>query len=354
MQFTSTVKDLLKPLAFANSAVASKATLVLSHALVCVSDGKLSATCTDLDTWAESSRAVTSVADGSCCVPARKLIEFLGSLPPTSEIEVKLLDNGKLQINCGTSKSFIAVISTEEFPALQKIKGHDVSFDADLLASMLSKVSYAQSTDYSRQVLNGVFFEFKDSALNLVAIDGRRLAKCSTESKGDGDHIIPTNLVKLLSMALKSGGEMEATFGENMVKFSGKDWAVGGKKVEGNFPNYRQVIPNPDKSLSVDRNTLIDVVKRAKIFTNEKSISVNLESQGSELKVTANTGENAFSETIECKGDTISIAFNPDYFLDQIEATTREVLELQFIDELSPLLVKEDDYTAVIMPMRQS
>lgn len=354
MKFTAKTKELLKAVAFAGSVVSGKHQIPSLSCLLLNSDGgTLSLTGSDLDVWLTTKLECQISEGGSIGIPSKLIQSFLSSLE-SEEIRFEQV-KGRIKVSCGRSKAEFPTVEAEEFPKIPEVKGSEADFTADTLASKLRQVIHAASTDASRHFLNGVLFEFKDNALNLVATSGPRLAKSSIDCKGSGEYIIPTKFASLLLSALEiSDGDVSACFSENIAEFSSGQWTVQGKLIECLFPNYRQVIPNDSNPLTVERETLREVVKRANLFTDDRNSAVKLFSDGKSLEVCAGNADRSFSESIPADGAEVKIAFNPVYLLDVLAATKGDKVQLGVIDGLSPLLVKEGDFTAVVMPQRLS
>ena len=233
---------------------------------------------------------------------------------------------------------------------------------------MLRKTAFAISTDETRFVLNGIFFNLKDHKITMVATDGRRLALVDEEvdipAQSDGEFIVPTKAINELTRLLTSTGDVEVKFTDNQVAFSLRDdknssVLIISKLIEGNYPNYRQVIPGETKErIALAREELLHALRRAEIMTSEKSNSVKLSFTKNNLAITANTpdiGEARESIAINYKGRDLAIAFNPTYLMDPLKSLENDEIYLELIDELSPGVVKiNGPFLYVLMPMRMS
>jgi len=231
---------------------------------------------------------------------------------------------------------------------------------------MVKKTSFAVSTDESRYVLNGLFVSLKEGKMTVVATDGRRLALVDEEveisEKSSGEFIIPAKAVNELTRLFQEKGEVEIKLGENQASFALKDdkgfsVLLITKLIEGNYPNYRQVIPNEMKErVSLVREELLHALRRAEIMTSEKANSVKLTFSRNNLTITANSpevGEARETIAISYKGNDISIAFNPSYLIDPLNALTEDEVFFELIDELSPGVLKiNGPFLYVVMPMR--
>jgi DNA polymerase-3 subunit beta len=233
---------------------------------------------------------------------------------------------------------------------------------------MMLKTSFAVSTDESRYVLNGIFISLKDHKMTMVATDGRRLALVDGEvdiaEKSGGEFIVPAKAVYELNRLLQDKGDLEIKFGENQASFTMKDdkgfsVLVITKLIEGNYPNYRQVIPAETKErVPLNREEFLQALRRAEIMTSEKANSVKLTFGKNNLAITANSpevGEARETLAVNYKGKEIAIAFNPRYLIDALNALSEDEVFFELIDELSPGVLKiNGPFLYVVMPMRLS
>jgi DNA polymerase-3 subunit beta len=202
----------------------------------------------------------------------------------------------------------------------------------------------------------------------MVATDGRRLALADEEvdipPESDGEFIVPTKAINELNRLLGTNGEVEVKFTDNQAAFALRDEKgfsilIISKLIEGNYPNYRQVIPAETKErIALGREELLHALRRAEIMTSEKSNSVKLSFTKNNLAITANTpdvGEARESIAVNYKGPDIAVAFNPVYLMDPLKALENDEVYLELIDELSPGVLKiNGPFLYVLMPMRMS
>jgi DNA polymerase-3 subunit beta len=243
-----------------------------------------------------------------------------------------------------------------------------VTVTQEKLKGMMKKTSFAISTDEARYVLNGIFISLKDHKMTIVATDGRRLALVDEEvdvsEKSQGEFIIPSKAVNELNRLLQDKGEVVIKYAENQAEFTLKDEkgftvVIVTKLIEGNYPNYRQVIPAETKErISLPREEFLHALKRAEIMTSEKANSVKMAFGKNNLAITANSpevGEARESIAVNYKGKEIAIAFNPKYLIDPLNALANDEVFIELIDELSPGVLKiNGPFLYVVMPMRLS
>jgi DNA polymerase-3 subunit beta len=278
-------------------------------------------------------------------------------------------DKNTCSVRSGASFYKINGLSADEFPPLPKFKEEKkVNLSQETVRGMLKKTKFSISTDESRYVLNGIFFSLKDQKMTMVATDGRRLALVDEEvevsEKSQGEFIVPAKAVAELDRLLLEKGDVEIRYAENQASFNLKDEKGSSiliitKLIEGNYPNYRQVIPNEVKErVSLIREEFLHALRRAEIMTSDKSNSVKLTFGKNNLAITANSpevGEARESLAINYKGKEMAIAFNPKYLIDPLNALTNDEVFIELIDELSPGVLKiNGPFLYVVMPMRLS
>lgn len=348
--------------------VSSRTTLpILSNVLLHADEGKVEFTATDLDVTVACKVEAKVNKPGSTTVPVKKLFGIVREL--NGDIEIETDEKNVTSIRSGGSFFKIHGLAAEEFPPLPKFKDDKkVNLTQETIRGMLKKTSFAVSTDESRYVLNGIFISLKDGKMTLVATDGRRLALVDEEvdisEKSSGEFIVPAKAVTELTRLLQDKGEVELKFGENQASFALKDEKgfsvlLITKLIEGNYPNYRQVIPGEAKErISLGREELQQALRRAEIMTSEKANSVKLTFGKNTLAITANSpevGEARETLAINYKGKEIAIAFNPRYLIDPLAALAEDEVFFELIDELSPGVLKiNGPFLYVVMPMRLS
>ncbi len=369
MKLTITKDQLISGLQAVQNVVSSRTTLpILSNVLLRAEGERLEFTATDLDVTIASSVAATVAKPGAATVPVKKLFGIVRELS-VGEIDLEVDDKNVCSVRSGASFYKIHGLAADEFPPLPKFKDDKkVTLPQDKIKGMMKKTSFAISTDESRYVLNGIFLSLKDHKLTMVATDGRRLALVDEEvdiaDNSQGEFIVPAKAVNELNRLLLDKGEVEIRYTENQASFTLKDdkgssVLIITKLIEGNYPNYRQVIPNEVKErISLSREEFVHALRRAEIMTSEKSNSVKLTFGKNNLAITANSpevGEARESLAINYKGKEMSIAFNPKYMIDPLNALTDDEVFIELIDELSPGVLKiNGPFLYVVMPMRLS
>jgi DNA polymerase-3 subunit beta len=353
---------LLSGLQIVQNVVSTRTTLpILGNALVQAADGKLIISTTDLDTGIRASVEADVMKAGATTLPARRLFSIVRELP-AAELTLEVDSKQVATITSGSSFFRIMGLPEEDFPPFPKGEGAKTfKLPQGVFRDMLRRTAYAISTDESRYVLNGVLLSFKDNKLALVATDGRRLALVEQElefPKGsEVEAILPTKAVQELSRILRDEEPLTISFGENQVSFDLGTTFLYSKLIEGNYPNYKQVVPAEAKDrIILERELFLNAVRRVALLSSEKSNSVKLIFSKNNLDITANTpevGEAKESLAITHKGKDFSIAFNPEFLMDPLKNIDADEIFFDFIDELSPGVIKYNrPFLYVIMPMR--
>jgi len=354
--------------------VGSKAAMpILSNVLIEAEKDCISLTTTNLDLGIRCKIKAEVKEGGSVTLPVKRLATIVRELPNV-DVAFDSTANHQVKIASGGSNFRIMGIGAEEFPKLpDSTDDKTYTLDQGEIATMLSNVSYAQSTDETRFILNGVYFNFKDEKLTLVATDGRRLALVSKElavpATSAGAIILPAKTVAELLRLLGKGDKLKIAFNERRAAFqidTGKDTSglidsiyLFSKVVEGNYPNYQQVIPKEThQRIKLERELFLQCVHRAALVTSEKSNSVKIKLSSNLLEITASSpdfGESHESMAIAYSGVDLQVAFNPQFVMDPLRALTKDEVFFELKDEVSPGVFKTlESFVCVIMPVRLS
>jgi DNA polymerase-3 subunit beta len=362
MKFSVSKDKLLEGLSIVQNVVSTRTTLpILSNVLLQASEGEIRLTTTDLDVGVRGSVEAQVERSGATTLPARRLFSIVRELP-AAEIYVDVDSKNLASIRSGPSYFKILGLPEEEFPPLPRFDDAKIFNIAQKdLKDGLKKTSYAISTDETRYVLNGTLFSFKDNKLTLVATDGRRLALVDLELEfprsQEIDVIVPTKAVTELQRLVKDEGDVKVSIGENQIAFEINQTLLVSKLIEGNYPNYRQVIPSEAKErITLERETLLNAVRRVALLASEKSNSVKLSFSKGNIDIVATTpevGEARESLVVMYKGREFSIAFNPEFLMAPLRNLSTDEVYLDLIDEMSPGVIKiAGPFLYVLMPMR--
>lgn len=374
MKFRISKEKFLEGLQQVQNVVSSRATLpILSNVLLEAKDGALTLTTTDLDVTVRGRVApkdgndvttITVEEPGAITLPARRLASIVRELP-ASEVDVTVNDEHTATLKCGNSLFKLLGLPPNEFPPPPKIENEKVFVLAQrTLRDGLKKTAYAISTDETRYVLNGIFCQFKDGKMTLVATDGRRLAMTDYEVEFPAENecsvIIPTKAVHELQRLLKDDeSELRMRVGARQIAFELNQNLLFSKLIEGNYPNFRQVIPGAAKErVTLDREVFLQAAQRVSLLAADKSNSVKLNFRRNNIEITANSadiGDAREELPVKYSGPDMTIAFNPDYLVAPFRNLDTDEVFLDLIDEVSPGVIKiNSPFLYVLMPMRVS
>lgn len=364
MKFSVSKEKLNEGLQAVQNVVSTRTTLpILSNVLIQATESGLTLTTTDLDVGIRIQVEATVEKTGGTTLPARRLSSIVRELP-SSDIQFEVDSKNSASIRCGASFFKILGLPEEEFPPLSRFENARVfNIKQKELKDGLKKTAYAISTDETRYVLNGVLHSFKENKLSLVATDGRRLALVDIELEfprsQETEVIIPTKAITEISRLLKDDGEVKVSVSDNQVAFELNNTLLVSKLIEGNYPNYRQVIPGEARErVILERESFLNCVRRVAILASDKSNSVKLIFSKNNIDITANTpdvGEARESVAVTYKGKDMAIAFNPEFLMAPLRNLPNDEVFLDLIDEMSPGVIKiQTPFLYVLMPMRIS
>ncbi|MEA2507874.1 MAG: polymerase subunit beta [Actinomycetota bacterium] len=375
MKFRCERDDLLDAVQFSSRAISNRATLpVLSGLRIDASEeGKVSVAATDLELTMETVFQAGVDTPGTCIVPGRLFGEMIRSLSPG---QVNLMGgDAEVEIGSGRGQFRVKSLAQDDYPALaieerDDDEGIRIEVQGPQLANALSQVVKSASSDESRQVLTGVLWEMTAGTLTLAATDSYRLAVRTLEVGGgpaeEKKVILPARALGELARALQGGATVSVMIKENLIIFSigstagaGSESVIGSRFIEGEFPKYRQLIPQGyANELTVDREALLDVVRRVGLLAqNNLPVKLRLDS---ELEISAHTpdvGEGQEVLDAEYKGEPLVIAFNPQFLNDGASAIRETRLVIQAGDGLKPAILRgadEEGFTYLLMPVRLS
>lgn len=384
MELRIPVADLSRALALAQGVVQRKNTMpILSHVLLDASaptgggSGKLTLSATDLDVGLRTERACEITTPGSVTIAVRALADMVRELPGP-DVSLKRLPNQHVEVKSGRTRARLMALSADEFPSLPPYADATfVSLDTTLLIDAIDKTLYAASQDETRYNLNGVLFEppglnggNPDGPLTLVATDGHRLVRVERTFEGAAKFALKAPVIlprkglgELRRILASDAGEesktIELGFKDQHCVARRGNTLLGMRLVDGQFPDYRQVIPKlADKIVRIARQDLVDSLKRVSVLAQDRTQAVKLVLGKDTLVVTCtnpDAGEISDDVPVEYAGQTIEVAFNARYLLEALQSLTDKNVLLKLIDNLSPgLLVGVDEprHLCVVMPMR--
>lgn len=362
MKLNITKLSLLEGLQVVQNVVGVRSTLpILANVLLTSDEDKIWLTTTDLEVSVRCGIEADVEDGGMTTLPVRRLSSIVRELPD-AQIRVDVDEDDVASVTCGASYFKIIGMSQEEYPPVSNPEEkHCYHIAQGTFREMLRKTSYAASTDETRFVLNGVLLSFREEKLTMVATDGRRLALIESEvefpDEAEADMILPSKAVQELLHVLGEEGDMKIYARENQIVFEFDDVFIASKLIDGNYPNYRQVIPSQcDERVTVEREMLLTALKRTSLLNTDKTNATKLTFSENKLLVTTNTpdvGEAEETVPIKYTGKEVSVAFNSEFAMDPLRQLSSDEVFIELTDELSPGVIKSDmPFLYVLMPVR--
>ncbi len=365
MKFRCERDTLADAVATAQRAVASRtgAMPVLSGLRVTLSDGSLELVGTDLELTIRVQIPASTDGEGSAVVPARLFSEIVHKLEDGT-VSVEFVDDDA-RIEAGRFATTLRTLAAGEFPRLSEPAEGGVRVDAAAFAEALRQVVPGASRDDARPILTGVLLTASSGGLRLVATDSYRLALrdlqgVSMLEEGQRVLVAAKGLGEVQRLLSGATGEIEVVLGEREVMFRVESTEVTTRLIEGDFPNYQQLIPSgyPNR-LTVSRDALQSAVNRVRLVGQSKDtapIRLGMSSEGLELSAIAQDVGEAH-EAVEAKyeGTDLTVAFNSQFLLDGIDAAASEEVAIESIDPLKPAVIRatgSPDFLYLLMPVR--
>jgi DNA polymerase-3 subunit beta len=307
-----------------------------------------------------ASVACQTEGEASTVVPGRLLTDLVRLLPDETVTLAQEEGDGVVSVTSGSHTSRLNVYSAEDFPRLPPADGQLHAVEAAALLETIEKVGRAASRDESRPVLTGILVRFEGDKLVMAATDSYRLAVKETPLTAAGpdlEAIIPARALQELARLAAASDEVQLGVHENHVLFSAGDVWLTSRRIDGQFPNYGQLLPETfEIEIAVPRMPLLEVVRRAGLMA-QRNAPLRLRFADGELTVSAQTqdvGEATESLPIDFSGEELEIGFNPDFLRDGLDAVKGDTVQLKLINRLRPGLIAspEESFWYLIMPIR--
>jgi len=361
MKFKVNKEALSKGIEVIQNVISTKATLpILSNFLIETQKNNLRLTATDLNIGISCVIPVDIQEQGAITIPAKR---FSGIIRELSEedVEVNTKKNNIVIIETKSCQFKIIGLPPEEFPRLPDFKDKEaIKLEQAGLKQMLNQTSFAVSLDETRYILNGILFKIDQGNLTLVATDGKRLAIISKKLKQvtnkDVHIIIPIKTIQELLRNLTDEGEVSLVIDSNQALFDFGDAVIISRLIEGEFPDYQQVIPEASETkIKISREQFLLAIRRASLLATPDYQAVKLEVFKEKLvisKSTPDVGESREEVAIENSGKELVVGFNPAYLIDVLKNLAKETIEFELAGSEKPGVIRDNGYIYIVLPMR--
>lgn len=363
MKFICEKQKLQEGISISSKAITGKTTMpILEGIYISAKDNQLKLIGSDMDVSIETMVDADIKEEGSIVIDSRIFGEIIRKLP-NSEIIIETLENEIIQITCQKSVFNLVYMNGEDYPELPKInESLSVEVPQNILKSMIRGTSFAIAQDETRPILQGILFEVKDKKLNLVALDGYRLA-IRTEFLDNDNNIevvIPGKTLNEVSRILEDISDIvKITFTDNHILFNLSNTKIISRLLDGKFVNYSSLLPQEYKILlDVKKQELQNCIERASLMAKDSNSNlIKLDIQEENMIITSNSQLGKVREelNINLQGGEIQIAFNSKYLLDVLKNIEDDEVKLEMTSGVSPCVIKcknTDNSKYLVLPVR--
>ncbi len=372
MKITCVQENLNKALIGVSRIISLKSSLpILDNILLTTDKGRLKISTTDLELGINYWIGAKIEENGSIAVPSKLITDFISNIKE-EKININTTDTD-VSIEGEKYSAVVKGVSAEDFPNIPDISGDSIfSVSSKTFAAAIPQVVFSAAMDNTRPVLGGVLFRFDKGGLKMAATDSYRLSEKSIKiTKGSNKHsdsfIVPSRTMVEVGKLVKDASEkINVCFDGNQVLFDFGSVHLVSRLIDGDYPNYEQIIPSDFESeIVIDKEEFFNICKVASLFARESANSIKLsvkpaknkDSQGT-LSITGQgtqIGESTSKIPVKMKGGEIEISFNAKYILDVLPNIEEKSIEMRFGGKINPAVIRgeeRNDYLYVIMPLR--
>jgi DNA polymerase-3 subunit beta len=370
MKFTANAGTLAEHLYRVQGVASAKSTMpALTHVLLRADGQQLRLAATDLDLAMEDSVAVNVSTPGAIAVSAKHLFEVVKALPASGEVTVTLGEQNRVEVKAHKAQFKLVGVGAAEFPAIAAVSSREhVDIPGKELARMIDSTIFCVSTDDARYNLTGVYWEAANGGklLRFVATDGHRLAVIEREMAHGVAFkpvIVPKKALIELKRLLGSNPPddlvVKCGFSDNHAVFTVGAVTLSSRLIEGQFPDYEQVIPKSSPNVvRVSKQELGEALKRVSLMSPDKSFGIRFHASKGGVRIESQNptlGEAMQEVDVEYDGPDVTIGFNAHYLLEILGQVSEGGVRIELSDHLSPALVRPiegRDFVGIVMPMR--
>lgn len=367
MKFSCSQQTLTKAFNIVSKAVSSRTTVPILKGILLKTnaDGILTMSASDLDLSIEKSIKVENCEPGEIVVQAKLFGDIVRKLP-NDEIVIEDVD-GNIMIKCSNSEFNIVGFPSDEFPIINVPVNSDskIIFEKNILTDMIKKTSFAASIEESRGIINGILVEMKEKTMNMIALDGFRMAVTRQPMINEKEEniVIPAKILnevsKILSETDSQDSNVTLTMNDKRAIFVMEDTKIVLRLLEGEFVRYNDILPKDFKTKVVlNKSDFLESIERASLLAKIGNNNlIKLDIREADMQITSKSEEGNVRENvyISKEGDDIIIGFNSKYMIDALKVIDDEEITLLFNNSVSPCLIKSlagDDYEYLVLPVR--
>lgn len=363
MHFRCEKKDLVEGISTVQKAIQGKSTMqVLEGIYIETTNEGLILRGTDIDLSIETKVPAIIVEDGTIVIDSKLFGEIVRKLP-NSEVDVITTENNTITVTCENSIFNLLFMNADDFPDLPDIgRESGVEIKESLIRNLISGTNFAVAQDEARPILMGVLFEVKNSVLNMVALDGYRLALRTEnlDSVDDFSVVIPGKTLSEVNKILSdSTDNVRISFNDNHIMFRIKDTKIVSRLLSGDFIKYESILPTDYRlSFTTSKAVLHDSIERASLMSKDGTSNlIKMNIDGDRMVITSNSQFGKVREelSITSKGEPIEIAFNSRYLIDVLKVIDEDEILFEMTSSVSPCIIKnkiKDNCKYLVLPVR--
>jgi DNA polymerase-3 subunit beta len=362
LRITVSKDDLVGALGVVSRAVSTRTSVqILSGILLEASGSELRLAATDMELSLRASAAAQIEGEGALVLPGKTFVDIARLLPGDEvAIEHKPTES-VVHVTSGSASYTLHTYNPEDFPRLPDVASvQTFAVEREALLETIQRVARAASRDESRPVLTGILVQFGAGKLVMAATDSYRLAVKETPLESTApelEAIVPSRALQELARIASSGDTVDVGVHENQVVFTADGVWLTTRRIDGQFPNYRQLLPEQfEHELTLPRTEVLEIVRRASVMI-QRATPLQMRFAEGELTVIARThevGESKESMPVAFTGDTLEIGFNADFLRDGLESVDGDDIRFKLISPLRPAVLQGDgdEFTYLVMPIR--
>jgi DNA polymerase III subunit beta len=354
-------ETLLEGIQVVQNVVSTKSSLpILSNILLENRGQMLKMNSTDLDIGISCELPVEIIEEGAITISAKRFSDIVKEMP-SGDILITAKKNNQVDIEGNKCRFKLIGLPKEEFPKFPEFKDKEViKIEQKILKEMLRMTSFSVSHEESRYVLNGILVEIINDTISLVATDGKRLAKMNKKLtspiKKDVSVIIPIKAISEIYRNLKDEGMVSLIMGTNQVLFDINGILIATRIIEGEFPNYKQVIPAPvSPKIKINTQIFLSAIRRANLLATPDFQAIKIEVFSEKIvisKTTPDVGESREEVSVQYGGKELIVGFNPQFLIDVLKNINEEEIEMELLGPDKAGVIRLGDYLYLALPMK--